>query len=245
MQKIHISNFLKQYGKLFAIIAILMLFIPHIANAAIVKHIEDGDTVILEDGNKIRFAAIRTTEKLTKTDEPSKKLQELSLGKEIRIEYEMDPKTNQPKIDKYGRNIAEKAYIGDLWLQREMVKLGLAIVYPNRNNKEELLKELYHAEDIARREKTGIWKDFSFITAKEAQNKQDEFVMLQAEVAEVRQINKGTIASLKDSDLQLFIPNAPDKFLENGQKIEVRGWVSKYRNQPQVKIANLGQLKSL
>lgn len=96
-----------------------------IANQSIfVTRVIDGDTLVLNTGETVRLIGINAPESYEKSSDTSKaKLEELVSGKEIRLEKDV---TN---LDQYGR-LLRYVYVGNLFVNLEMVKLGLAMPYP-------------------------------------------------------------------------------------------------------------------
>jgi len=145
------------------LVAVSILAIPslvHTQNSypseAVVKRVVDGDTIKLENGERVRYIGVDTPE----TKHPYKKVQyfgkeasvfntKLVEGKKIRLEYDVE------KRDKYGRLLAY-VYIDDIFVNAELVKQGYARVMTIRPNTRyaEYFKKL---QDQAKEEKKGLW----------------------------------------------------------------------------------------
>ncbi|KPK41568.1 MAG: hypothetical protein AMJ78_05160 [Omnitrophica WOR_2 bacterium SM23_29] len=117
---------------------------------ALVIRVIDGDTIVLEDGRRVRYIGIDTPEKRDpyyfEAKEVNKRLVE---GKKVRLEYDVGKK------DKFGRTLAY-VYVGDIFVNTELVKNGYAVIYtvpPNVKYAENFLK---HQQD-ARKAKRGLW----------------------------------------------------------------------------------------
>lgn len=117
----------------------------------------DGDTVLLEDGRKVRLLGIDAPE-LEKEGKPAEflahkakaALKELAQGKKVRLEYD------ELKYDRYGRTLAHLFLPDGTHLNRELVRRGLARVYvipPNLRYRSELLA----AQREALQGERGIW----------------------------------------------------------------------------------------
>ena len=121
------------------------------ANAQI--KIVDGDSLEI-DGERIRIDGIDAPEFLQVCQnekgqdyscgqEAMRYLDKLINGREVRCECE-------PQKDKYGRKLCE-CFVGEISLNREMVRAGWAMPY--RDN------DKYHEELIfAQKQKSGIWQ---------------------------------------------------------------------------------------
>jgi micrococcal nuclease len=111
--------------------------------------VSDGDTiVVLTEKNlqvKIRLEGIDCPESNQDFGERAKQTTvKLCFDKEVRIQ-----KTGE---DRYGRTLAY-IYVGDLCINKELIKLGMAWHYKQYNKD----KELARLEDEARAKKLGVW----------------------------------------------------------------------------------------
>jgi micrococcal nuclease len=121
-----------------------------------VKQVYDGDTILLSNGEEVRYIGIDAPE----THHPRKPVEkfgdvaanfnkELVGGKEVRLEFGGQVK------DRYKRTLAY-VYVGDKFVNLEMLKAGLAIAYGNDPNNEHS-DSFLNAEKEARTAKMGIW----------------------------------------------------------------------------------------
>ncbi len=115
-----------------------------------VKRVYDGDTVLLEDGRKVRYLGINAPEFQEPFYLKSKRSNEsLVMGREIRLEFD------QERTDSYGRVLAY-VYAGNEMVNARLVQEGLAHAFfigPNRKHHAKLLR--LQAE--AQQRKVGIW----------------------------------------------------------------------------------------
>jgi endonuclease YncB( thermonuclease family) len=124
---------------------------------AVVQRVIDGDTVVLDSGEKVRLLGIDSPE-LHHPDYPVQKYGEEAKqymkkrveGKKVTLEY-----TVLDKYDKYNRLLAF-IYLDGANVNSEMVKKGLA--YASVNQYMSKTKEFMVIENIARRFKVGIWE---------------------------------------------------------------------------------------
>jgi len=116
---------------------------------ALVIGVTDGDTIVVLTGDKeqikIRLVGIDCPE--YKQDFGYKAKQatsNLCFNKEVRIE--------KSGVDQYGRTLAF-VYVGDICVNKELLKLGMAWHYKHYNKDPELAK----LEENARAVKIGLW----------------------------------------------------------------------------------------
>jgi len=119
------------------------------AFTALVIGVTDGDTIVVLTGDKeqikIRLEGIDCPE--YKQDFGYKAKQatsNLCFNKEVRIE--------KSGVDQYGRTLAF-VYVGDICVNKELLKLGMAWHYKHYNKDPELAR----LEDNARAAKVGLW----------------------------------------------------------------------------------------
>ena len=74
----------------------------------------------------------------------------MTLGKRVRLSL------GGLQTDRYGRALAHLHVDGDLWVQGEMVRLGLARVYSFQDNRT-MVEDLLEIKIQARTAKRGIW----------------------------------------------------------------------------------------
>ncbi|MBI5746476.1 MAG: thermonuclease family protein [Nitrospirae bacterium] len=129
--------------------------------SALVEEAVDGDTVRISGGKLVRYIGIDAPELRRKSGgkwiydptpfskeayEVNKRLVE---GKNVRLEYDKE------KTDKYNRILAY-LYVGDIFVNGEMIKTGLAraSIYPPNEKYAGLLINL---EKDAKESKMGMW----------------------------------------------------------------------------------------
>ena len=124
-----------------------------------VDYVLDGDTFKTKQGEKIRLLGINTPEIRHDTspaqpfgNTAKRALQDMIAGKQVRLTFDKEKK------DKYGRTLAHVYLKGGLWVNAELVRLGLAHVYtfvPNISAAKKLIK----IEQEAIQHKRGMWVD--------------------------------------------------------------------------------------
>lgn len=199
-----------------------------------VKHIYDGDTIVLEDGSKIRLLGVNTPEVQHKdklADAGGEEAKRWLIGKlqGIRIRLEFDSE----KSDKYGRTLAHVFTEKKVHINLELVEAGLAAVNihpPNLLYADQLTK----AGQKAERARIGIWQKDEYAVMPVdllSETGHPGWSRLQGRVTEIRGSRKFIYlkfssrfdARIERKWLSLF----PDLQRYIGKTIEVRGWLTK------------------
>ncbi|MFH1978446.1 MAG: thermonuclease family protein [Candidatus Aenigmatarchaeota archaeon] len=117
--------------------------------SAVIDRVIDGDTVELENGDKVRLLGIDTPEKgQLFYGEATRWLEERVLNKEVWLE---PGKENKDKYDRFLRYI----FVGSTFINLELVKTGYATSYIFEEDQySEVIRE---AEQEARRDGLGLW----------------------------------------------------------------------------------------
>lgn len=124
-----------------------------------VKKVIDGDTIILENGEKVRYIGIDTPEIIRNGRflpecfalESKRVNEKLVLGKKVRLEKDVSER------DRYGR-LLRYVYVGDVFVNEYLVKEGYAkaVSFPPDVKYQEKLR---NAERYARENKKGLWAE--------------------------------------------------------------------------------------
>lgn len=248
-----------------------MLALPVLACAdltpgitAQVVAVTDGDTVILDSGDKVRLIGLQAPklplgrpdfDPWPLADEAKAKLEELSLGQTVDVRY------GGAERDRHGRVLGHM-FIGDdeIWAQQEMLRVGMARVYSFADNRS-CLEQLYRAEAVARAERAGIWAD-EFYTIVQADRPQSVLALegeygliegrvLNADVSGSRlYLNFGRdwdtdfTAVIERPAMRLFEADGADPLALQGALVRVRGWVEDW-NGPRIEITHPEQIEVL
>jgi micrococcal nuclease len=127
---------------------------------ATVKYIIDGDTIILTNGEKVRYTSIDTPERGQCWYRQAKQMnQDLVSGKEIMLERDVSDKDKYKRLLRYiyiENEIKNEKRDGMRFVNMELVGAGLARV---KEYKPDLkyLEELEAVENYARENKIGLW----------------------------------------------------------------------------------------
>lgn len=127
-----------------------------ILQEVIVKRIVDGDTIVLENGQKVRYIGIDTPESVDPRrgvqcfgKEASARNKTLVEGKSVRLEKDVS------EVDRYGR-LLRYVYLGDIMVNEALVREGFAYAssYPPDVAYDERLRS---AETLAKIAQAGLW----------------------------------------------------------------------------------------
>ena len=123
------------------------------ADTATVTRVIDGDTIVIDTGQRVRYIGIDTPEVHPVPEawgaEAWQANRNLVEGKIIRLERDVT------ETDKYGR-LLRYVYVDDILVNAELVKLGLAEAkaYPPDTRYHDMLEQL---EEEARQAGRGMW----------------------------------------------------------------------------------------
>ncbi|MBI5931138.1 MAG: thermonuclease family protein [Chloroflexi bacterium] len=127
---------------------------PSNLTSAKVTDVVDGDTLDLDNGQRVRLIGINTPEREQPFyEEASDFLKKRLDGKHVEIEYD------QEDTDQYGRTLAY-IWLGDVLINQEILEQGLAVAYsvpPNARYEQVFLA----AEQGAQSAGVGLWKPAS------------------------------------------------------------------------------------
>ncbi|MDO8840669.1 MAG: thermonuclease family protein [Parvibaculum sp.] len=238
--------------------------------------IVDGDTVVLDNGRQVRFTGIQAPklplgranfETWPLAGDAHAALSALALGKPVTLRH------GGRRDDRHGRILAH-LFIADangreVWLQREMLRVGLARVYTFRDNRA-CAAELLAAEREARQAQRGIWadpfyaiRDAADVTALERLSGSFELVegrVVSAAVVRDRiYFNFGAdwrtdfTVTVASRDARLFLDDriwgalldqdGGPSGIEN-RRVRVRGWLGRY-NGPEITVTHPEQIELL
>ena len=215
-----------------------------------VKTVFDGDTVLLEDGRKIRFLGINTPE-IQHRDKPADaggdeaKRWLLAQLKDSKVRLEISAE----KTDKYDRTLAHLFTENKQHLNLQLVEAGLAAVSiypPNLLYVDQLVK----AENNAEHAGLGIWArpEYAPIPVSSlTEAGHPGWTRLLGKVINIRRTRKSVYlefspafdARIENKWLELF----PEVNAYLGKSIEVRGWLSKSKGHLSMLIRHPSAIK--
>ena len=217
--------------------------------AAEVRETVDGDTVILADGREVRLVGLQAPKlalgRKNFTDWPlaeesKRAVATLAQGKRVTL------RTGGTRQDRHGRVLAHLYRDDGLWVQGEMLKLGMARVYTFPDNRS-LAAEMYALEAEARAARRGIWAHpFYAVRPPEGlKGDIDTFQVVAGTVVEAVAV-KGAVflnfgpdwrsdftIRLDGAALKLFRAAKVDPLQFKGRTVEVRGWL-RFKDGPMI-----------
>ena len=217
-----------------------------------VTEVIDGDTIRLANGRLLRYIGIDTPEmtervggKFIESPQPlaleaSQENSRLVLGKEVRIEFDLQ------KTDRYSRLLGY-CFVGDTLVNQKLLEEGLAVLYTYPPNVK-YADRLRIAQESARLEKKGIWADEAKISAASAHEYIGQIRRVQGKVlntyASSRCVYLNFGADYKTDFTVVIFNNSLKSFKEKniepqtfyrGKNVEVRGRIRSY-NGPEIII---------
>jgi endonuclease YncB( thermonuclease family) len=201
-----------------------------------VKSVYDGDTIILENNQRIRLLGVNTPEieSRHRPGEPGGVMAREWLRNQVRnrqvyLEYD------QEKKDKYNRQLAHVFLPDGTHLNLELLKQGLAfmsIVPPNLRYAETFNR----AQQQAEKQELGIWRESGYQVRSldqiaSASRGWQRFTGIPRQVQQKRSftyliLNDQVSVRIANDHLNLF--PALEKYLD--RNVEIRGWVSRRNN---------------
>ncbi len=206
---------------------------------ATVAYVIDGDTVILENNEKIRLIGINAPEKESrgKAAEPFSLEAKLALSKLV-DDVEVKVIIRKEKYDRYGRTLAYLELQDGTDIQQVLIARGYAVVIafpPNIENIDTYLK----VESQARSRNAGIWGNSQSIIDLDQPDPEltAGFHIVSGRVAGIKKSKRGLHFIIGDN-LDAFIgysawneywnDQSADELV--GKVIETRGWIHKRQN---------------
>ena len=233
----------------------------------IVASVLDGDTLYLEDGLKVRLSAMQAPKlplgrkgfkAWPMAEEAKAALTALTQKRRVQLFYGGETR------DRYGRALAQLYTVNadgkrDLWIQEEMVRIGLARVYTWPDTWQDSAA-LYEAETKARDSKRGIWGDPYYAVRSPEPN-------MLAQDVDSFQLVKGVITSAADvrgtvylnfgadykTDFTIVVAKKNRRRIERaglnlmeleGATVRIRGWIE-LQNGPMIWLDDPNRLEIL
>lgn len=198
----------------------------------------DGDTVILENGEKVRLLGINAPEKeFEQRPAQPYSLEALLALREMVEDTTVRMVAGKQHTDSYGRTLGYLESNNGIDVQHALVLKGYAFVVafpPDIDRVERYLA----AERIARGEKRGIWNDdvFEVIELDRNVGIESGFGLFVGKVLSVNRSRKnvrlefgnGLITTIRHDDWNQFWQDDPESLLD--RRVELRGWVRKARD---------------
>tara|TARA_R110001583_G_scaffold6618_7_gene33630 strand:+ start:5190 stop:5933 length:744 start_codon:yes stop_codon:yes gene_type:complete len=242
------------------IITLLLFFLPAtlLANCprydwdetAILKKINDGDTVTLENGRLVRFIGINTPEinhRNISKSEPYALDAKILLEKYIRPGDKLKLIYDKTKQDKYGRKLAYVFSKTGRNLALLQLKSGLAKHWVIGKN--DLFWRCFQdAERQARLRRKGGWSDFKPLNASRLTSSDKGYVYVSGRVTDIDSNKKGMTLML-DKKLSVFISSAKLKIFKANHidivlydKLLLTGKLFFSKGKPRIKLYHPAQI---
>ncbi len=227
--------FLWLYG--FQAHAVCLAPVPGKGESVTISHVYDGDTVLLTDGRRVRFAGMNTPEtgKKGRRSEPyaaQAKRRLSAIVKHADLRFLPGQKTT----DHYQRTLGY-LFAHDRLVSELLVEEGLAFwiaIPPNTR----YLDCLMAAEKRAKEAQRGLWSLRGTVRkVKSLRHSEAGFRLLTGRVSKVKPVRSGTLVEVDDT-LAIMIGRGAEKLFTganwqqrlSGQRIEIRGWIKPKAN---------------
>ena len=236
----------------------------------IITEIQEGETLILDDGRAVRPAGIlgprraRGGPASEARGEMEKALSDLTLGRKVAL------RLGERKRDRYGRLLAQIMVTGDnetIWLQERLIAEGMARVISFPDNRL-CTAELLAKEEESRRAQKGFWKT-GFFAIKSANGEDllsrlvQSYEIVEGEVRSVADIKGRTYINFGENwqkDFTAFVSPQSAKLFGTanetgpmtgfdgaalkGKRVRVRGWLKNF-NGPSITVTHPEQIEIL
>ena len=234
---------------------LLLVLWPMSAHAAAttyqVQKVYDGDTILLNNGQKVRFLGINTPE-VAGRGKPAQsggeqakhwlqQLEQQTVSLEIDVEVQ----------DKYGRQLAYVYSADQRFINLELVKAGLASVSifpPNLKHTAALLA----AQQSAEQARLGIWADPTYAPLAYGDINPDNsqgWKRITGQITVIKHNHKNTYLQFSPQVAVQIAHQYADLFPDwqsyLGKTIEARGWLHKSGHRYTILLRHPGEIKLL
>lgn len=238
-----------------------------VGEGAMVASVEDGETLVLTDGRKVRLAGIKAPSPPLgwKGEEPwpfvaeaKKALSALATDQEVELKFD------ERQTDRYGHILAQvyvvREDLAPMWLEERLVRDGFARVY-SFSDARACTGELLAVEGEARVERRGLWSSWAYRVQNASDAKglgrlTNSYQLVEGTVHAVGEGRKFIYLNFSDDwrhdftvairrkDLAAFEAAGLDLEKLAGRTIRVRGWIE-WQNGPIIVATHPEQLEVL
>lgn len=225
-----------------------------------VSGVVDGDTVALDDGVTVRLVGIQAPKlplgrpgfvAWPLADEAKAALEALALGRRVTLYY------GGRRTDRYGRALAHLYRDDGLWIQGELLALGMARVYSFQDNRA-IVPSMLAREAAARSARLGVWRH-PFYAVRRAEPPDipiDRFELVEGRVRDVATVRNRSYVNFGDdwkTDFTLTMTSRVRRLFDRqgvdlegleGRLVRARGWIKSY-NGPMIEISHPEQIEIL
>lgn len=226
----------------------------------VVADVIDGDTVRLADGREVRLVGIQAPKlplgrknfrKWPLADRARSVLEELTRGRTVSLYY------GGRRVDRHGRQLAHLNLDDGRWVQRLLLRQGLARVYSFPDNRA-LVAEMLDAERAARAAGAGIWANEFYAVRSPFELTKDlgTFQLVEGRVADAARVRGTTYLNfgadwrtdftvvVRHQYRAAFDEAGIDLLALEGRTVRVRGWLDN-RNGPMIGATHPEQIEIL
>ncbi len=227
----------------------------------LVREVTDGDTLTLDNGVVVRLAGIQAPKPPLRrpgfkewplAEEALKALRRITQNRAVQMGF------GGAKQDRHRRTLAHLYRQPDgLWVQGEMLRLGMARVYSFSDNRA-LVTEMLALEQEARAARRGIWADdfYAVRSPERLDGLEDSFQLVQGKVHKIAKISDYVFLNfgadyktdfsvvIERRDWPRFAAAALDPHAYAGRTVRVRGWLEHW-NGPMLRISHPEQIEVL
>ena len=222
-------------------------------DAHAVVRMSQAATLVLDDGREVRLAGVMVPQEPVARAAIAMLTQ--AAGVEVAVAGGRPDRYGRVAVQVYAKRAGER-----IWVQRELVEQGHAIV-SSRQDGEACLQKLLEIENKARQEKRGVWAHAAYRVHSTADLIQlsrlrSEFVVVEGKVANVTPRAGRLFLNFGDNwrtDFTVAVPKrvlaaAPDTLSKltslTGHSIRVRGWIER-RYGPAIEVFSVHDIEDL
>lgn len=225
-----------------------------------VVEVVDGDTVVLADGKEVRLVGMQAPklplgrpnfDKWPLADESKAALESLVLKRKVELRQGGTPG------DRHGRVLAHLVRDDGLWIQGEMLRLGMARVYTFPDNRA-IVPDMLAKEREARSAARGIWSHpyYAIRHHRTADRFIGSFQLVEGTVFRADRVGKRIYLNFEEDwrrDFTISIDNQALKMFDKagldplrleGNSVRVRGWLRE-RNGAMIEATHPEQIEML
>lgn len=229
-----------------------------VAHAKAVR-VENNGVIVLADGRAARLEGVLLP---AGTDDHAPRVfaeRAIAALDDLVANRTIDLASTSPKEDRYDRiraQVLAEPNGGDVWVQQELLRKGLArvAIAPDRD---ECVAELYAAEAGARAAKSGMWSSsaYAILMPGQAQSKIGTFQIVEGTVNSVSSSggrifldfasDEGArfVGAISPADMKRFHEIGVDPYAYANDKVRVRGWIDRFHGMPEIPLATPGQIE--
>lgn len=213
---------------------------------ALVRHVIDGDSVVLADDRQVRLIGINAPEfgRDGKPDQPlaataRDRLRELAQGRTVQLIYESENR------DRHGRWLAHVVLVDGTSAEIDLLEQGLAWAVAIPPNIREHARHRA-AEDGARRAGRGVWSHPYYVARRPSTLTRSDtgFRRVRGRVRHVGRSRKyvyldmapGFALRVRHEDWQQYFRDRPEAW--RGADLEARGWVAEHQGRLHMTIGH-------